>query len=300
MFFADRLLAAIDERQTPCIVGIDPVYEKIPGQFLQEHELADAAEPERRAAAIARYSAEIIEAVADLVPAIKPQSAFYERYGAAGIRALEDTVRLARRKNLLVLLDVKRGDIGSTAEAYAAAYLGSSADAPMAVDAVTLNPYLGEDSLEPFFEAAEANGRGVFVLVKTSNAGGADVQDLDVGDRTVCDVVAGILARRCARHVGARGYGEIGAVVGATFPETAARLRAAMPHSIFLVPGIGHQGGDTAALKAFFDREGRGAVVPSSRIINYPPDATRSPSPRAAIREAAVAFVREVRRHLAA
>jgi orotidine-5'-phosphate decarboxylase len=287
MTFADRLIDEIRARRSPCIVGIDPALEHMPADFLRERGIGDESTREERARALFEYSASIVDAVHDLVAAVKPQSAYFERYGAPGIAALEQTVEYARRKGLLILLDAKRGDIGSMAAAYAAAYLDPGG---LEVDAMTLSPYLGSDTLEPFFTACETHGKGAFVCVKTSNPGAGSLQDLDVGGRLVCEVVADMLEPFSRRTAGRHGYGLIGAVVGATYPETARALRSRLPRSIFLVPGIGAQGGDSTALRAYFNADGLGAIVSSSRAVNYPHLYGGE-----SIRTAALRFIEQVR-----
>jgi len=205
--------------------------------------------------------------VAPLVAIVKPQSAFFEELGPAGGEALHSVIEHARRLGLLVLLDGKRNDIGSTARAYAAAYLGG--DSPWGADALTVSPYLGDDSLQPFFEQAASAGAGVFVLVKTSNPGGRLFQDLPVGEHKLYQFVAGWLADQTRGKLGQCRYSDIGAVVGATYPAELTELRQAMPHNWFLVPGFGAQGAGAADVAAAFDEDGLGAIVNSSRGVIF-------------------------------
>ncbi len=228
----------------------------------------------RTADAVEAFLGAILERVAERVPIVKPQIAFFERLGWRGLRALERVVAKAREHGLLVLLDAKRGDIGSTAAGYAAAYLGP--DAPLACDAMTLNPYLGRDSLAPFLDRAR-QGSGLFVLVKTSNPGSGDFQDrrLEAGS-TVFETVAEALAGEARALRGpATGWSSLGVVAGATYPGESERVRERLPDSLFLVPGYGAQGGDAAAaLKGFVRGPGgrlEGGVVNSSRGILFPP-----------------------------
>lgn len=273
--FADRLVAAIKKKRSVVCVGLDPRLSQIP-DFIKknarkhyENSFTAAAE------AILGFNKGIIDAVADLVPAVKPQIAFYEQYGHEGIRVFEETLRYAHYKGLITIADVKRGDIGSTAEAYAKAFLGKvdvfgkeifSFDA----DAVTVSPYLGYDGIKPFIEEAQKYEKGIFVLVKTSNTSSGDLQDLKMKDgHTVYEIMAKYLESWGADSIGKNGYSCVGAVVGATFPEEARKLREMMPHNIFLVPGYGAQGAIAADVRPCFNKDGSGAIVNSSRGIIY-------------------------------
>ncbi len=262
--FSDRLANLVRERDNGVVVGLDPRYDQIPAALRGSGDPQDAAHV---AATYGRFCREIIDAVADLVPAVKPQLAFFEELGPAGLSTLLDVVRYARANGLLVVLDGKRGDIGTTAVAYARAYLG--ADSPWQGDALTVSPYLGADTLEPFIETATERSAGIFVLVKTSNPGSARFQDLAAPDRPVYRHVAEEVEAAAARTAGACGYGIVGAVVGATYPEQLAELRAAMPHAWLLLPGYGAQGAGAAEVAPGFDREGLGAIVNSSRGIIF-------------------------------
>jgi orotidine-5'-phosphate decarboxylase len=261
--FADRLLAAIDDKGgAPVCVGLDPVYERLPAAF-RHHQRAD---DETIAAALLEWCRQVLEAVAPIVPAVKPQSAYFERYRSAGVEAYFDVVRLAREMGLIVIGDVKRNDIGSTAQAYAAGHLGAADSA----DAVTVNPYLGDDGVEPFVKAGGASGRGLFVLVRTSNPSGAVIQDFtDAGGTALYEHVAAQVAKLGQNQVGACGYSSVGAVVGATYVQQARRLRELMPQQIFLVPGYGAQGASAADCAASFKSDGTGAIVNASRSVIY-------------------------------
>ena len=261
--FADRLAAAVAARQTPLVVGLDPRAHSLPESLQRQ-----AAESrDQAAAAYERFCCEVIDVVAPLAPAVKPQAAFFEQLGPAGMRALGATVQHARRRGLLVILDGKRNDIGSTAAAYAEAYLG--ADSPWGADCLTVSPYLGEDSLTPFVEAGAARNAGIFVLVKTSNPGGGLFQDRVADGRPLYRHVAELVERFAAESAGPCGYSHVGAVVGATYPAQLGELREAMPHTWFLVPGFGAQGGGAADVLPAFDSQGLGAVVNSSRAIIF-------------------------------
>jgi len=259
MNFADRLTDAVDRKGTPALVGIDPRYEMLPAELRK----GDAPDRAAKAEAIGEFAARVIDVVAPLVPAVKPNLAFFEACGWEGYRAFLRTVEHARGRGLLVIADAKRGDIGSTAKAYAdAVFLEAGADA------VTLSPWLGRDSLDPFFEYA-SEGRGFFLLVKTSNPSSADLQDLERKEGAVFEAAADLVAGWGAEFVGECGLSAVGAVVGATFPEQAAALRRRMPETPFLLPGYGVQGGKAETLKSAFAADGSGALVNSSRGINF-------------------------------
>ena len=260
--FMDQLAVAVRQRGNAVVVGIDPRYDQLPDELRLDHPSLD-----QKAEAYARFGCEIIDVVADKVPAIKPQMAFFEQLGPAGLAALHRVVAHARRRNLLVILDGKRNDIGSTATAYAQAYLGR--DSAWQGDALTVSPYLGDDSLTPFVETAVAHQAGIFVLVKTSNPGGKTFQDLTVNGRTLYTHVAQHVEELASASAGEFGYGAVGAVVGATYPQQLAELRELMPHTWFLVPGFGAQGGTAEDVQPAFDADGLGAIVNSSRAIIF-------------------------------
>lgn len=283
--FADRLNAAIKSKKSVVCVGLDPRLEQIP-EFIKKQAQARHKNVFTAAAeAILEFNKGIIDAVADLVPVVKPQIAFYEQYGHEGVRAFEETLAYAREKGVLTIADVKRGDIGSTAEAYARAFLGkvdvfgkevTSFDA----DAVTIAPYLGWDGIKPFVAQALKYGKGLFVLVKTSNVSSGDLQDLEVREpqaiasrpkdsKAVYEIMGHYVDSWGADEIGESGYSLVGAVVGATYPEQAKKLRAVMPQNIFLVPGYGAQGGTAKDVKPCFNEDGTGAVVNSSRGIIF-------------------------------
>jgi len=256
--FADRLKEAVNAKDSRLVVGIDPDPDLLPPEVEGRTDIDRLREFGRR----------IIENVADIAAAVKFQSAFYERYGPPGAETLAAHLGAARGLGLITVLDAKRNDIGNTARAYAAAYLGP--DAPLPFDALTVTPYLGADSLEPFVEAAAETGRGVFVLVKTSNPGSGDFQDVETADGGPMYLrVAETVARLGKRDIGKCGYSSVGAVCGATYPELLTRLREAMPEQIFLVPGVGAQGGRASDLAPAFDDEGFGALVVAARSVIY-------------------------------
>ena len=260
--FTDRLNAAIHRLASPVVVGLDPRWDQLPESFRAGDDSLAA-----KAQAFESFSNAVIDVVAPLVPAVKPQAAFFEELGPAGMAALAAVIDHAQSRGLLVILDGKRNDIGSTAEAYARGYLGR--ESAWHADALTVSPYLGDDSLAPFVDVAAARDAGVFVLVKTSNPGSGMLQDMLIGRQPMYRTVAMHVERLAAQHVGVCGYGCVGAVVGATYPHQLAELRAAMPHTWFLVPGYGSQGGKAADVAAAFDSRGLGAIVNNSRGIIF-------------------------------
>ncbi|GAB5516319.1 orotidine-5'-phosphate decarboxylase [Rhodopirellula baltica] len=268
MTFATQLNAAILRTGSVTCVGLDPRLEQLP------RPLRDSVSEKRKdsvAAAYTQFCCEIIDAVAGLVPCVKPQAAFFEQLGPAGMISLGEVISHANQAGLIVITDGKRNDIGSTATAYADAYLGSAEPdrSPWGSDALTVSPYLGRDSLEPFVEVCDRRAAGIFVLVKTSNPGGGYLQDLSVDGKTIYQSVAELVTELNKSRLDADGYGPVGAVVGATYPEQLVELRKAMPHSILLVPGFGAQGGSADDVRAAMDANGAGAVVNSSRHIIF-------------------------------
>ncbi len=259
--FTDQLSAAVLEKRSPLIVGIDPRWEQLPEALREDNSL------EGRAEAYRRFSIGVIEAVAEIVPAVKPQMAFFEELGPAGMLALQDVVNRAHGHGIQVVLDGKRNDIGSTAEAYARGLLG--AGSAWQADCLTVSPYLGDDSLSPFAEVARDRGAGVYVLVKTSNPGGAVWQDRLIDGQPLYRHVGEHVEQLAKMTRGEGHYGLVGAVVGATYPEQLAELRKAMPHTWFLVPGFGAQGGNAAGVAPAFDSQGLGAIVNSSRGVIF-------------------------------
>ena len=256
---------------------------------------------------ITEFHALVIDAVADLVPLVKPQLAFFEQYGSAGIEAFENTVVNARERGLLVIADGKRNDISSTAEAYAAAFLGQTdilgrKQRVFDADAATVTPYLGRDSLQPFVDACTAYGKGMFVVLKTSNPGSRDFQDQPVGatGRPLYELIAATVDELGSALAGESGYSSIGAVIGATFPEDGRKLRALMPRAIILVPGYGAQGGSAESAAACFNDDGLGAVVSSSRGITYKYSSPDSPCHAfvAAVRENTLRMIDDITKAL--
>ncbi len=264
--FTDRLETAVRRCKNPVLVGLDPKAEMLPEGILPGGK---DSSPDELAAAYNQFCRGVIDVVAPLVPAVKPQAAFFEQIGPQGMAALAEIIQYAQKKGLLVILDGKRNDIGSTAEAYARGLLGPGGRSPWGADALTVSPYLGDDSLRPFVDVAVDRSAGLFVLVKTSNPGGGMFQDLVVDGRPLYQHVADYVEKLATETVGSCGYGSVGAVVGATYPEQLAELRAQMPHTWFLVPGFGSQGGTASDVAAAFDRRGLGAVINNSRGIIF-------------------------------
>lgn len=272
--FGDRLCEAVRRKKTPVMVGIDPRWELLPDE-LRTPAVAEHGETlEAVAEAYRTFGNAVIDRVADLVPVVKFQAAFFEAAGPAGMSTLHHLMTAARDAGLLVVLDGKRNDIGSTAEAYAAAYLGrtvvgSTESTPWPADALTVNAYLGAEGIEPFLDAARRHGAGFFVLVRTSNPGAGLLQDQSLGDRTVYQTIGDWVEEWSADSLGASGYGSVGAVVGATVPEQVVELRKRMPHVLLLLPGYGVQGGGARDTAAAFDANGLGAVVNNSRGVLF-------------------------------
>ncbi|MFN0006813.1 MAG: orotidine-5'-phosphate decarboxylase [Planctomycetota bacterium] len=263
--YADRLDAAVSRTGNPCLIGLDPHPQFLPEEFAAARTSPSRAE---RAAAAGDFLCEIVDLVAGKVPAVKPQSALFEIHGPEGAAEWERVVRAARAAGLLVIGDVKRGDIDSTARAYASAYLeGAYAGDDARCDAITINPYLGTDSVQPFLDACERTGGGVYVLVRTSNPGGGIFQEH--GDPPLHLRVADAVVEWGRSLIGSTGLSSVGAVIGATHPKELALLRARMPTTPFLIPGYGAQGGGAADVAGGFLSGGRGALVNSSRGILF-------------------------------
>ena len=260
--FADRLIERIEATRSHLVVGLDPDLRELPPELLDGvSDLAGAAD------AVEAFARGVVDGVAELVPAVKPQSAFFEALGSAGVAALERVEAHARAAGLLVIEDAKRGDIGNTMAAYAAAALGrvridEHVELPVHdADAVTVSPYLGPESLAPMIDVARRFGKGLFVLVRTSNPGSGEVQD------GTYERVAQMVDALGADGLGARGYADVGAVTGLTYPEEAPALRTLMPKAILLVPGLGAQGGRPEDFAHFLNDDGLGAVAAASRSI---------------------------------
>lgn len=268
----ERLIEEIEKKKAPIVVGLDPDLSFLPMHLVNKNMAATGNNLKSIASAILEYNMALIDAISDLVPAVKPQIAMYEQFGIPGIMTYRHTIDYAKEKGLIVIGDVKRGDIGSTSTAYARAHIGSISLGnariyPFGEDMCTVNPYLGDDGITPFINVCKYEDKGIFVLVKTSNPGSGQLQDLIVSDgRPVYEHVASMVSE-LGEELIHDGYSDVGAVVGATYPEMGARLRELMPHTFILVPGYGAQGATGKDLKGFFDKDGRGAIVNSSRGI---------------------------------
>jgi orotidine-5'-phosphate decarboxylase len=279
--FADRLVEAVCRKRTPAVVGLDPRPDLMPASIIQRYALAGSAAPPLWARAVEEFCCRVLDVVAPLVPAVKMQSAFFELHGAPGIAALSAVTRKAQRLGLVTILDAKRGDIGSTCEAYADAAFRriDQAAKPLTgmagglnADALTVNPYLGRDSLDPFLDFARRGSSGLFVLVRTSNPGSSDLQQLATAQagRPVYSHVAQWVREWSEATRGASGYSAVGAVVGGTAREQIVECRRAMPGAVLLIPGYGAQGAAASDIAAAFDERGLGAIVNSSRGILFP------------------------------
>lgn len=268
----DRLCKAILEKNNPTVAGLDPKLDFVP-EFIKKESFQKFGNTlEGAADALLTFNKGLIDALYDIVPAVKPQCAYYEMYGWQGVRTLYETIQYAKEKGLFVITDGKRNDIGTTMEAYAAAHLGevsvnSTSVSPFGADALTVNGYLGTDGIAPLLNICEQHDKGIFVLVKTSNKSSGELQDKQIGDATIYRTMGDMCEQWGEASRGAYGYSAVGAVVGATYPAQLAELRKALPHTFFLVPGYGAQGGGANDVVPAFDAEGLGAVINSSRGI---------------------------------
>ena len=269
----DTLIGKIKATNNPSVVGLDPRIEYVP-QYIREESFETFGKNLKGAAqAILKFNKGLIDSLYDIIPAVKPQSAYYEMYGLEGLQVLHETIKYAKEKGLYVIDDVKRNDIGSTAEAYSTAYLGKTQvdgdifEEAFGSDCVTINPYLGTDGIQPFINDCNKFGKSIFVLVKTSNKSSGEIQDLLFEGKPLYEKVAMLVNEWGSKTMGQNGYSNVGAVVGATYPEQAAKLREIMPNIYFLVPGYGAQGGTAKDVAKSFNKDGLGAIVNSSRGI---------------------------------
>lgn len=268
----DTLIEKIKEKNNPTVAGLDPKLDYVPEEMKVAAFKEYGANFTGAAQAILSFNKTLIDALYDIVPAVKPQAAYYEMYGIEGIKCMKETVDYAKSKGLYVILDGKRGDIGATSEAYAKAFLGKTEilDTGMSAfdaDSLTVNPYLGTDGIKPFTDQCAAHQKSIFVLVKTSNKSSGELQDLKSGGAYIYEHMADLVKTWGSDLIGTYGYSSVGAVVGATYPEQAEALRERMPHTYFLVPGYGAQGGKAADVAKSFNRDGLGAIVNASRSI---------------------------------
>jgi len=267
----NTLIKKIKETKAPIVVGLDPMLNYMPAQLLEKAIKEQGETLEAAASTVYEYNKGIVDAIYDLVPAVKPQIAMYEQFGIPGLKAYADTVEYCKKKGLVVIGDVKRGDIGSTSAAYATAHIGkikigNTVCTPFGEDFATVNPYLGVDGIKPFIDVARENNTGIFVLVKTSNPSSGEFQDRIVDGRPLYEYV-GEKVNEWGETCMGDDYSYVGAVVGATYPEQGKVLRKIMPKTYILVPGYGAQGGKGADLVHFFNEDGLGAIVNSSRGI---------------------------------
>lgn len=268
----DRLITKIREMKNPTVVGLDPKLAYVPSYIQKTYMDVDGESLKAASRAIFRFNQEIIDAICDIVPAIKPQAAYYEMYGHHGIKTLERTIRYAKLKGMFVITDGKRNDIGATMEAYTAAHLGTTMVGenectPFGADALTVNGYLGSDGINTLLRTCKEHDKGIFVLVKTSNPSSGELQDRLIDGVPVYAIMGDMCEAWGREQIGQYGYSSVGAVVGATYPEQLRELRARLPHTMFLVPGYGAQGGGAAGVAGAFDTNGLGAIVNSSRAI---------------------------------
>ena len=268
----DVLQKKIIEKQNPTIAGLDARIEYVPDHIRAKYVEQYGESIQAAVEAIYEFNCGLIDALCDIVPAVKPQSAYYENLGWRGMEMLERTIQYAKSKGLYVCADIKRGDIGATASAYSEGWLGrtvvgESSFATFDADCVTLNGYMGSDAITPFLKDCETYDKCVFALVRTSNKSAVDLQDQMCGDKHIYEVMGDLTVAWAGEHQGEYGFNRVGAVTGATYPEQIKTLRAQLPHTFFLVPGYGAQGGTAEDVQYAFDENGRGAIVNSSRGI---------------------------------
>lgn len=268
----DRLIDKIIQMKNPTVVGLDPKLEYVPDFIKSKYFLQDGETLKAAAKAIFKFNQAIIDEIYDIVPAIKPQAAYYEMYGYFGMKTLEKTIKYAKLKGMYVITDGKRNDIGATMEAYTTAHLGAvkvgdNEIEPFGADALTVNGYLGTDGISPLLEICEEKDKGIFVLVKTSNKSSGELQDRLMGDVPLYRVMGGMCEHWGSGQIGKYGYSSVGAVVGATYPQQLTELRKELKHTMFLVPGYGAQGGGAEGIAGAFDENGLGAIVNSSRAV---------------------------------
>ena len=267
-----RLIERIAQLQNPSVVGLDSLLDYIP-QHIKEEKFAQYGDTfDAAAQAILAYNKEIIDAICDIVPAVKPQAAYHEMYSWQGMWALCETVKYAQEKGMIVIMDGKRNDIGSTMQAYAKAHLGVSEVngkelSAFGSDMLTVNGYLGSDGIEPLLPICDEKDKGIFVLVKTSNPSSGELQDQKIGDKSIYETMGAMCEQWGEKTQNSYGYSRVGAVVGATYPQQLSEMRQKMPHTFFLVPGYGAQGGGANDVAGAFDKNGLGAIVNSSRAI---------------------------------
>ena len=265
----DRLINKIKETNNPTVIGLDPRYELLPKCVLEKYPNT----LEGVSQAIVEYNKALIDETYDVIPAVKPQIAFYEMFGIPGMKAFEETCKYAKQKGMIVIADIKRGDIGSTAQGYSNAYLGKTKigekeESIFDVDFVTVNPYMGTDCVKPFIEDCKKYGKGIFILVKTSNPSSGELQDVKLENGEEVYVKVAKLVEEWGKDlIGENGYSSIAAVVGATYPKQLKEIREIAPHTYFLIPGYGAQGGKVEDIALGFDKNGLGGIVNASRSL---------------------------------
>lgn len=274
MHFSDRIIRSISKKGTPLCVGFDPHLDLLPSDLLNQYKRKFTDPVEMFCHTIEDFLLQILDEIHPLVGIIKPQFAFFERLGPQGMAVLQRICHEAKSRNMIVIGDAKRGDIGSTAQAYADAYFTPTdsekknlLDPAIPVDALTINPYLGFDAVKPFLD--KSNQTGVFILVKTSNPSGSQIQDLQLADGTIAEYVARSVNQWGENRMGESGFSDVGAVVGATYPQQAVKMRELLPQTLFLIPGYGSQGGGALDAVAGFNSEGQGGIINSSRGILF-------------------------------
>lgn len=265
----DKLINKIKETNNPTVMGLDPRYDMLPNCIKEKYN----GSIEKICEGILEYNKTLIDSVYDIIPAVKPQMAFYEMFGIEGIKCFKETCKYAKEKGMIVILDAKRGDIGTTASGYSNAYLGKTPlgnfeEAFFDVDFITVNPYLGSDGIKPFIENCQKYDKGIFVLVKTSNPSSGELQDLKLENgKTIYETVGSLVENWGESLRGEYGYSSVAAVVGATYPEQLKVLREELPHTFFLIPGYGAQGGKAKDIALGFDKFGLGGIVNASRSL---------------------------------
>lgn len=269
---SDLLIEKIQATNNPTVVGLDPRLEMIP-EFIRNQAYETYGKNLKGASkALVAFNKALIDNIYDLIPAVKPQIAFYEQFGAEGIAAYIETIEYAKEKGLIIIGDIKRGDIATTAQAYGEGHIGTvdvegEKFKVFKEDFITVNPYMGSDSISPYLEYCTSQQKGLFILVKTSNKGSGDIQDLLIGEQRIYEKVGQLVEEWGKETIGANDYSALGAVVGATYPEQLDILRKQMPHTFFLVPGYGAQGAGAKEVAGAFDKNGNGAIINSSRGI---------------------------------
>lgn len=265
----DKLIYKIKETNNPTVMGLDPRYDMLPECIKQKY----SGSVEKICEGILEYNKALMDSVCDIIPAVKPQMAFYEAFGIDGIRCFQETCKYAKEKNMIVIVDAKRGDIGSTAESYSNAYIGKTKVEDKLygldyIDFITVNAYFGTDCVKPFIEDCKKYDKGIFILVKTSNPSSGELQDLKLQNgKTIYETMGNLVEDWGKELVGENGYSSVAAVVGATYPEQLQTLRTQMPHTFFLIPGYGAQGGKAEDIALGFDKNGLGGIINASRSL---------------------------------